>query len=91
MQPPQDPTPSPQRERRGPRYLFFYFLFSPDTWRILVGTIMAVVLTPRLLPVDRTGMGRYVLFIMITVVGWAVTGAPARWFTQRLQSIFKST
>jgi hypothetical protein len=36
-------------------------------------------------------MGRYVLFIMIVVVVWAVTGAPARWFTQRLQSIFKST
>lgn len=89
MQSPNDS--SPPRKRRGPIFFFFYLLFSPDTWRILVGTVMAVILTPRLLPIDRTGMGRYVLFIMIVVVGWAVTGAPARWFTQRLQSIVKST
>jgi hypothetical protein len=90
VQPQKDSSSPRKRERRGPLYLLFYFLFSPDTWRILAGTVLAVILTPRLLPVDRTGMGRYVLFIMIVVVGWAVTGAPARWVTQRLQSLVKS-
>ncbi len=89
MQPQKDSS-SP-RKRRGPLYLFFYLLLSPDTWRILAGTVMAVMMTPHLLPVDRTGMGRYVLFIMIVVVGWAVTGIPARWLTQRLQAIIKSS
>ncbi len=82
-------SPPPKRKRRWPAFFLTYFLLSPDTYRILAGTIFAVVLTPRLLPVDRTGMGRYVLFIMIVVVGWAVTGVPARWITQRLQSLFK--
>ncbi len=91
MQPQKDSSSSPRRQRRGPAYFFFYFLFSPDTYRILTGTIAAIILTPRLLPVDRTGMGRYVLFIMIVVVGWAVTGVPARWISQRLQKLFKSS
>ena len=86
----QDSSPPPKRERRGPGFFLAYFLLTPDTYRILAGTVFAVILTPRLLPVDRTGMGRYVLFIMIVVVGWAVTGAPARWITQRLRSLFKS-
>ncbi len=91
MNSPQDSSPPPKRERRGPGFFLTYFLLTPDTYRILAGTVAAVILTPRLLPVDRTGMGRYVLFIMIVVVGWAVTGAPARWITQRLQSLFKSS
>ena len=91
MPSPKDPSAPPQRKRRGPLFLLTYFLLSPDTWRILTGTVLAVIMTPRLLPVDRTGMGRYVLFIMIVVVGWAVTGVPARWLTQRLQAIFKSS
>ncbi len=82
----------PHREGpRGLKYFISYFLLLDDSWRILAGTVLAVLLTPRLLPVDRTGMGRYVLFIMIVVVGWAVTGPPARWITQRLQSLFKSS
>ena len=82
----------PRREGpRGLKYFVSYFLLLDDSWRILAGTVLAVLLTPRLLPVDRTGMGRYVLFIMIVVVGWAVTGPPARWITQRLQSLFKSS
>ena len=87
----KDSSSPPRRERRGPTYFFFYVLLTPDTWRILTGTILAVILTPRLLPVDRTGMGRYVLFIMIVVVVWAVTAVPARWFTQRLKNLFKSS
>ena len=85
-------TSSPRKsEPRGPSFFLTYLLLAPDTWRILAGTIAAILLTPRLLPVDRTGMGRYVLFIMIVVVGWAVTRAPARWIAQSLQSLFKSS
>jgi hypothetical protein len=91
VQPEKDSSLPRKRQRRGPLYLLFYLLFSPDTWRVFAGTVLAVIMTPRLLPVDRTGMGRYVLFIMIVVVGWAITGAPARWLTQRLQAIIKSS
>lgn len=91
MSSPKESSAPPKRARRGPLFLFTYLLLSPDTWRILTGTVMAFTMTPRLLPVDRTGMGRYVLFIMIVVVGWAITGVPARWLTQRLQAIIKSS
>ncbi|MBL0716023.1 MAG: hypothetical protein JJV98_20240 [Desulfosarcina sp.] len=89
MQPQKDSSSPPKRKRRGPVDFLFYFLFTPDTWRILIGTVSAVILTPWLLPVDRTGMGRYVLFIMIVVVGWAITGVPGRWIAQRLQNLIK--
>ena len=88
---PQKSSAPRKSERRGPAFFLTCFLLAPDTWRILAGTIAAILLTPRLLPVDRTVMGRYVLFIMIVVVGWAVTAAPARWLTGRLQSFFKSS
>jgi hypothetical protein len=91
LEPSKKPSsPSTQHKPRGPKDIILYFLLLPDTYRIFIGTVMAIVLTPHLLPIDRTGMGRYVLFIMIVVIGWAVSGVPARWLTQRLQTRIKS-
>jgi hypothetical protein len=91
LEPTKKPSATPTKPKpRGPKDIVLYFLLLPDTYRILIGTVMAIVLTPHLLPIDRTGMGRYVLFIMLTVIGWAVSGVPARWLTQRLQALIKS-
>ena len=60
------------------RYLFFYALFWPDTYRMLIGLAAGLVSAP-LLYSDDTGLGtKLLLFIMIATIGYAVSGIPAR-------------
>ncbi|MFZ7126906.1 MAG: hypothetical protein ACOWWM_12205 [Desulfobacterales bacterium] len=75
------------KQKITPFYVFFYILFSPDTYRILTGILLGIVFMPRLLPQDTTIFGRYVLFIMLVGIGWAVSGIPARWIARKLQSL----
>lgn len=75
------------REKITPLYVFFYILLSADTYRILTGVVMGVVLMPRLLPAETTIFGRYVLFIMLVAIGWAISAIPARWIARKLRSL----
>lgn len=70
-----------------PLYVLFYVLLSPDTYRVLAGFVLGIVLMPRLLPQETTILGRYVLFIMLFAIGWAVSGVPARWIAKKLQDL----
>lgn len=74
------------KEKITPLYVVFYILLSPDTYRVLTGVVMGVVLMPRLLPEETTILGRYVLFIMLVAIGWAISAIPARWIARKLQS-----
>jgi hypothetical protein len=74
--------PGPKKKRLTPSYLLFYILLSEDTWRFLIGFLLAVVLAPVLLPFDRTGIGRYIMFLMVVAIGWAVSKAPSRWMVR---------
>jgi hypothetical protein len=80
--------PAPKKKRITPAYLFFHLLLSEDTWRIVTGVSLAVILAPLLLPLDRTGMGRYVMFITAVVVGWAVSKTPSQWIVRQLRIVF---
>jgi hypothetical protein len=74
----------PRRGRKiTPGYLFFYLLFSTDTWRVLCGVIGAVLLTPYLIEGRNYGRGAtLVLALMLVAIGWWVTAWPmARWAT----------
>ena len=68
-----------------PAYVIFYLLFSDDTWRIAMGVVLAILLTPHLAPPDFSTAGRAMLHIMLACIGWAVTAAPARWITAGLK------
>ena len=80
--------PAPKKKRMTPAYLFFHLLLSEDTWRIVIGVSLAVILAPHLLPFDRTGMGRYVMFITAVVIGWAVSKVPSQWIVRQLRLVF---
>lgn len=80
--------PAPKKKRMTPAYLLFYLLLSEDTWRIVIGVTLAVILAPYLLPLDRTGMGRYVMFITAVVIGWAVSRVPSQWIVRQLRLLF---
>jgi hypothetical protein len=71
-----------------PSYFLFYFLFSEDTWRMAVGIVSAVILAPYLQRFDHTGIGRYVMFITVVVIGWAVSKAPGQWIVRQLKNRF---
>jgi hypothetical protein len=61
-----------------PGYIFFYLLFSPDTWRILIGLTASYLLIPS---VVRPGMGvgaKLVLYLMMAAIGYAASAAPGR-------------
>jgi len=60
-------------------YIFFYILFSIDTWRILIGIAVSVVLTPQLLAAkNSSAKGEAMLYIMMAGIGWAVAAYPAK-------------
>jgi len=62
-------------------YIFFYILFSPDSWRILMGIIFSGVLSSLIFTPEIDLSGRAVIYIMIAGIGYSATGVPARWIT----------
>jgi len=60
-------------------YVFFYILFSIDTWRILIGIAASAVLTPQLLEAQKlSARGEVMLYIMMAGIGWAIAAYPAK-------------
>jgi dipeptide/tripeptide permease len=73
-------------------YIFFYLLFSADTWRVLCGVVMAVVLTPHLATGrEMSPAGQGLLGLMLVAIGWWVTAWPmekwAAFLRRRMRSI----
>lgn len=65
------------KRRITPTYIFFYILFSPDTWRIVIGLIAAALITPRIELPDQP-FAPVVLFFMLAAIGYAVSAAAGR-------------
>ena len=70
-----------------PAYVVFYILFWPDTWRILVGLLTAMLFTPHILPEDMGTAGRAMLYVMVAAIGWSLSNKPARWITAQLKKM----
>ena len=70
---------------KTPTFYVFYILFHPDTWRILFGFIVSILLTPEITPPDLATPGRIMLYVMIAAIGWAAFGKPAGWITGALK------
>lgn len=69
----------PNQHKKTPSYIFFYILFSVDTWRIVLGILFSVLLTPQLLKSSELSpSGIMMLYIMMTAIGWAVASYPAK-------------
>jgi hypothetical protein len=68
-----------------PAYVIFYILFSPDTWRIVMGVILAVLMVPHIVKPDMTLIARGVVFVMVATIGYAASGLPARGITKMLK------
>ena len=73
--------------RRTVGYYFFYLLFSPDFWRLLIGIAAAVWLAPKLIRPDMTAAASAMLCVMLATIGWAASGVPARWICEKLKRL----
>lgn len=71
-------------------YIFFYLLFSDDTWRILAGFLMAVFLGPLVTRGrDLSQGGEVMVWLMVMAIGWSVSAWPAKKITGALQKAVK--
>ncbi|MFO7860529.1 MAG: hypothetical protein R6U41_04815 [Desulfosalsimonas sp.] len=68
-----------------PTYVIFYILFLPDSWRILMGIGLGALLGPHLIKPGMDTAGRAMMFVMLAVIGYAVSGVPAKWITTGLK------
>lgn len=71
-----------------PGYIIFYLLFLPDTWQILIGVIVALLLAPQLLRPDMGPAAAAIVHVMIASIVYAVTTRVGRWISQSLQKFF---
>jgi hypothetical protein len=70
-------------------YYFFYILFSVDTWRLLIGFVLALIFGPMLTAEQHLSLpGRVVVWLMILAIGYAVGHHPARYISRSLRRLF---
>ncbi len=63
------------KTRITPVYIFFYILFLPDTYRVLLGMALALLLAPLVIEINPiTGAGWFMIYLMLATIGYAVTG-----------------
>lgn len=68
-------------------YIFFYILFLPDTWQVLIGLGAAWIFAPRAAAADSSVFGRVMLYIMIATIGYVASRLPARGITRMLRKL----
>ncbi len=72
---------------RSAFYTFFYILFLPDTWQILMGFLLTIFLAPLLLSPSMGLAAKWMIYIMIASIGYAVTVVPARGMVRMLRKL----
>lgn len=71
-------------------YVFFYLLFSPDTWRILIGLVAAIFLGPKAVAMGNyTPAGQAVIWLMILALGYVLSAPVGRLISKHLTAIIK--
>ena len=68
-----------------PAYLFFYLLFLPDTWQVLMGVVLAIFLVPAIVKPDMGAGAVAMLYVMCATIGYALTAKPGKWISNWLK------
>jgi len=74
-----------------PAYIFFYILFWPDTWRIVIGVAAAFLMAPMIMPEAQRNFNLAMLYVMIACIGYAVSSAAGRTITRGLKKLLLKT
>ena len=68
-------------------YVIFYLLFSPDTWRILIGFVAALVIGPRVTASgDYSPVGQVIIWLMILALGYVLSAPIGRFISKKLKA-----
>ena len=78
---------SPDKRPITPGYIIFFLLFSADTYRIIVGVIFSILITPSIAPPELQPAGRSMLYVMVATIGWAVTAKPGQWIADSVKKL----
>ena len=73
--------PSRKKTTKRPltfNYIIFYILFWPDTYRIIIGLVVAFLIAPVIIYPDVSTPGKIILFLMLATIGYAISAAPSR-------------
>jgi len=76
-----------RKRKKTPGYYFFYLLFLPESWRVLIGLAAAYGLLPLVVYTGMTTGGKALLFIMLATIGYTASGVPARWMSRTLKRL----
>ena len=68
-------------------YVFFYVVFSKDTWRILIGCLFAYLLAPKVFTPELSRNGQILIWIMMACIGYSIAGYPSRLITDFLKRL----
>jgi hypothetical protein len=70
-----------------PSYIFFYILFSQETWRILFAIVFAIIIAPKTYTSDTQFLGQVLMYLMVAGIGFAAAGVPARLITRMFKKM----
>ena len=68
-------------------YIVFLVLFSPDTWRIVIGLAVAFFLAPPVVQPNHGVMGAGVIYFMFASIGYAFSARPGHWISDSLKKL----
>jgi hypothetical protein len=72
-------------------YVLFYLIFSPDTWRILIGLLSALYIGPRATEGgDYPPVGQAVIWLMILVIFYVLSAPAGKFISKRLTSLIRT-
>lgn len=71
-------------------FVVFYLLFSPDTWRVLIGLAAALIIGPRATAAGDYGpAGQAIIWLMILVIFYVLSAPVGRFISRRLTEVLK--
>lgn len=69
-------------------YIIFYVLFFPDTYRIIIGLLVAWLMTPYVVGTrPMTQAGEFVVWIMVATIGYAISARLGDMISERIKNL----
>jgi hypothetical protein len=72
-------------------YVVFYLLFWSESWRVVLGAVLALVLAPWVVPPEMDRIPATLVWVMLATIGTCLTGYPARKIAQFWQRLILGT
>ncbi|MFO8083121.1 MAG: hypothetical protein R6U27_02225 [Desulfobacterales bacterium] len=76
-----------KKQKIGVSYIFFYILFFPDTYRIIIGLLVAWLLAPSVIGSRlMTQAEGFMVWLMIAVIGYTISGRIGNLIADRMKN-----